>query len=453
MRGHRIELGEIETALRTHPGISDALVIAQGDPGSDRRLVAYVVPASATAAEPESSLEVGDVLMDAVERLAFRLRRPALRPVTAHCEIALPGATPDPAIWHRRRTVRRYAPDPVPLNRLAELLGALRALPSAEAGLPKYRYASAGTAYPVQVWLHVQPGRVNELAGGLYYYHPDRHSLEPVAAGLTLPDELHLAGNRPIFASAAFSLFFIAAYDAIRPLYGALARDFCLLEAGYMGQLLMEEAALLELGLCAIGAVNPDRLPAALELGESRELLHSFVGGLPAVGEESEQVDPHSGTLPETLKGWLAERLPEYMTPEAIILLDALPLTANGKIDRGRLPGIAPPIPHESAPLQNALEATIAGIFAEVLELPAVDRERQVFELGGTSVHMVRIHRRLSEALGQTLDIIELFRFPSVAQLAAHLQRQDESANSAVIGSTRGAARRVVRRLDAGESS
>ena len=448
VRGHRIELGEIETALRTHPGVGDALVIAQGDPGGERRLVAYVVPAPVASAEPESSLEVGDVLMDPVERLAFRLRRPALRPVTAHREIALPGATPDPAIWHRRRTVRRYAPDPVPLDRLAKLLGALRALPSAETGLPKYRYASAGTAYPVQVWLHVQPGRVSELAAGLYYYHPDRHSLEPVAAGLELPDELHLAGNRPIFASAAFSLFFIAAYTAIRPLYGALARDFCLLEAGYMGQLLMEEAALLKLGLCAIGAVSPARLPEMLELGDNRELLHSFLGGLPAVGEENEPIKPPSSLLPEALKDWLAERLPDYMTPEAIILLDALPLTANGKIDRSCLPGIAPPIPHESAPLQNALEATIAGIFAEVLELPAVDRERQVFELGGTSVHMVRIHRLLSKTLGQALDIIELFRFPSVAQLAAHLERRGESADSAVAGSTRGAARRAFRHFN-----
>ncbi|MBZ4193210.1 MAG: amino acid adenylation domain-containing protein [Candidatus Contendobacter sp.] len=447
VRGHRIELGEIEAVLRTHPGVGDALVIAQGDPGDDRRLVAYVVPVPAVSAEPESSLDVGDVLLDPVERLAFRLRRPALRPVTAHSEIALPGAAPDPVIWCRRRTVRRYAPDPVPLDRLAELLGALQALPGADAGLPKYRYASAGTAYPVQVWLHVQPGRVSELAGGLYYYHPDRHSLEPVVAELELPGELHLAGNRPIFASAAFSLFFIAAYDAIRPLYGALARDFCLLESGYMGQLLMEEAARLELGLCAIGAVNPDRLPEALELGESREVLHSFLGGLPAAGKESVPNEQSSGIRPETLKGWLAERLPDYMMPAAIILLDALPLTANGKMDRGRLPGIAPPTQRQLAPLQSALEATIAGIFAEVLELPAVDRERQVFELGGTSVHMVRIHRRLSEALGQTLDIVELFRFPSVAQLAEHLQLRGESADPAVVGSTRGVARRAVRRL------
>ncbi|HRX70146.1 MAG: amino acid adenylation domain-containing protein [Gammaproteobacteria bacterium] len=451
VRGHRIELGEIEIALRTHPGVGDALVIAQGDPGSERRLIAYVVPAPTASAEPESALEVGDVLMDPVERLAFRLRRPALRPATDHNQIALPGAAPDPVIWRRRRTVRRYTPDPVPLDRLAELLGVLRALSSADTGLPKYRYASAGTAYPVQLWLHVQTGRVDELAGGLYYYHPDRHSLEPIAAGLDLPDELHLSGNRPIFASAAFSLFFIAEYPAIRPLYGALARDFCLLEAGYMGQLLMEEAARLELGLCAIGAVNPDRLPDRLELGEDRELLHSFLGGLPAEDEQNAPGAQPLSTLIETLKGWLAERLPDSMTPEAIIPLDALPLTANGKIDRGRLPGIAPSIPRDPAPLQSALEATIAGIFAEVLELPAVDRERQVFELGGTSVHIVRIHRRLSEMLGKTLDIVELFRFPSVAQLAVHLERRGEGADSAVTGSARGAARRAVRSETTGQ--
>ena len=454
VRGHRIELGEIETALCLHPGISGASVIAQGDSGNEQRLVAYVVPASATVAEPESFLDVGDVLMDPAERLAFRLSRTALRPIAALGQIALPGAAPDPATWHRRRTVRRFTPEAVPLDRLAELLGALRALPSPDAGLPKYRYASAGTAYPVQVWLHVQPRRVNKLAGGLYYYHPDCHSLELVTVGLELPDDLHLVGNRPIFASAAFSLFLVAAYDAIRPLYGVLARDFSLLEAGYMGQLLMEEAAHLELGLCAIGAVNPDRLPAGLQLGEGRELLHSFLGGLPADGEASERVPlSTAGALPETLKSWLAERLPDYMTPESIISLDALPLTANGKIDRGRLPGILPPPEREPKRLQSTLEATIAGVFAEVLELPTVGRDRQVFELGGTSVHMVRIHRRLGETLGQVLDIVELFRFPSVAQLAAHLERRDERTDSAAAGSARGAARRGFRHSDAGDET
>ena len=241
-----------------------------------------VVPAPAPFVEPESAPNLGAVLIDPTARLAFCRSCPALRPITTQGRIALSGATPDPAGWQRRSTVRCYAPNPMSLQPLAELLGALRALPSAEVGRLKYRYASAGAAYPVQTWLQVKPGRVSGLAGGLYYYHPVRHDLEPIAVGLDWSADLYLPGNQPIFASAAFSLLLIAAYDAIRPLYGPLARDFCLLEAGYMGQLLMEEAARLELGLCAIGVVNADRLPEALDLSENRELLHSFLGGLPA---------------------------------------------------------------------------------------------------------------------------------------------------------------------------
>src|SRR3546814_13492926 len=105
---------------------------------------------------------------------------------------------------------------------------------------PKYRFASAGSSYPLQTWVLVRPDRVQGLAGGLYYHHPDRHDLELVAPGAALPASAHAEVNRMACETAAFTIFLVAAYSAIRPLYGELARDFCLIEAGGNRQLLMD---------------------------------------------------------------------------------------------------------------------------------------------------------------------------------------------------------------------
>jgi amino acid adenylation domain-containing protein len=446
VRGYRIELGEIEAALHDHPQVAEAVAVVRGDTDATRRIIAYAVTAANVERnDAEDPLQLADLLTDPAARLAFRLSRPALRVADSAQTFALPGAAPDPALWRYRRTVRRFAQESLPLPRLADLLGVLRALPQKDSALPKYRYASAGTAYPVQVWVHVKPGRVAGLAAGLYYYHPDDHALQLVVAQWQPPLSLHLDGNQAIYQGAAFSLYCVADYAAIRPLYGSLSRDFCLLEAGYIGQLLGEEAARLGLGICAIGAMALDALPAGLDLGKERELVHSFVGGLPAA--ESQLTPPSLQVSGESLHRWLADRLPAYMLPETVILLESLPLTANGKVDRRRLPDQVAPSVRALSPSSD-LASTIAQVFAEVLGLPAVDPERQVFELGGTSVHMVRIHRRLGEVLKHSVDILDLFRYPSVSKLANYLQTRGDASDTTRVGEVRGAQRRARRDED-----
>src|SRR5690606_24928370 len=145
--------------------------------------------------------------------------------------IALDAAAPDEALWHRRSSARAFSDHAATLPALGALLGALRGLADDTAPLPKFRYPSAGATYPLQVWVLAHPGRVAGLDAGLYYHHPDRHDLEPVAPGLTLPAAAHAEVNRALAEAAAFSLFLVADYAAIRPLYGERSRDFCLIEA------------------------------------------------------------------------------------------------------------------------------------------------------------------------------------------------------------------------------
>ncbi|CAN5134745.1 hypothetical protein BH11PSE11_BH11PSE11_05000 [soil metagenome] len=465
VRGHRIELGEIEARLRAHPAVDDALVLALGESANERRLVAWVV-ARAEGVRPlpnplplmweRGQTRSDKMLLDPQQRISWKLARHALRPANGDStRISLPIQSEVETDW-QRRTTRRFSSAPVSLDVLAKLLAALCSRNADSETGHQYRYPSAGSAYCVQTWLHVKAGCVDGMPGGWYYYHPERHDLEHISDD-ALPSAMHVADNRAAFDTSAFSLFLVSALDAMEPLYGERSRDFCLLEAGYMGQLLMQQAATLGLGMCAIGIIDEAALADVLTLNPQRQLAQSFVGGWPMqqdAGQDSTLKASKSSELPEILKLWSAETLPDYMVPDAIVLLDKLPLTANGKIDRARLPDPVATAAPAALPPEGPLEQIVAGVFSEVLGKPVIGRDDVVFDLGGTSVHVVRIHRRLSEKLSAVLDVVDVFRYPSVRQLSEHLSRSTDSAGPAADGIARAAGRRVVvrprgRNLDA----
>jgi acyl carrier protein len=120
----------------------------------------------------------------------------------------------------------------------------------------------------------------------------------------------------------------------------------------------------------------------------------------------------------------LKEKLPAYMIPSAFVLLEAIPLTANGKVDRQALPAPLeqrpPPGEQQTVP-QTELEQTIAVILQEVLGLATVGLHDNFFDLGGTSVHMVQAHAKLCQAIGKIISITELFTYPTIYSLAEFL--------------------------------
>jgi len=152
----------------------------------------------------------------------------------------------------------------------------------------KYRYASAGGLYPVQLYLCVHG--TNDRKGGLglesgsYYYNPDRHALELISATEPSAARLHLPINRPVFNKASFSLFLVCDQDAIAPVYGGESLRFALLEAGMMCQLLDDAASGCGIGLCHVGGVDFDPYRAPFRLGPQHVLLHAYLGGAHKVG-------------------------------------------------------------------------------------------------------------------------------------------------------------------------
>ncbi len=94
------------------------------------------------------------------------------------------------------------------------------------------------------------------------------------------------------------------------------------------------------------------------------------------------------------LARFLGERLPTYMVPSAYVMLDHLPLSPNGKVDRRALPepaAPAPSAPKNPAPSGRARRVRLAKLVAGVLKLPDVDPDDSLFDLGATSIDMIRI--------------------------------------------------------------
>nr|UYH37513.1 amino acid adenylation domain-containing protein [Myxococcaceae bacterium MCy9487] len=452
VNGFRIELGEVEAALGLHPSLREAVVTAVGEPGASRRLVAHVVPGPGLSPSHASSQDernvaeaapLGEnVLQDPVERLQFKLKQPGVRSFPPDTpSVALPSLEVDETLeraYLERQSLREFLNEPVALDALGQVLACLRQMPIPGAPLPKYRYPSAGSLYPVQAYLYVKPGRVKGLEEGLYYYHPVEHRLVKHAGASELRAAHYGEYNQAVFDAAAFSLLLIGQLDAVEPMYGALARDYCLIEAGYIGQLLMEQAPRHRLGLCPVGSFASEGMQDCLALSPRQTLLHSFVGGQidPAALRTWMQPRPSHGSAAEPqLREFLRKKLPDYMIPTSWVLWEALPRTPNGKIDRKALSSRdanegAPRAPAEAP--RNPLERRLLALWSELLGTQALGIRDSFFMLGGDSLLATRLVASLREQLGVDVPLATFFRTPTVAGIAEYvdLLQWAASANS-----------------------
>lgn len=172
-----------------------------------------------------------------------------------------------------------------------------------------------------------------------------------------------------------------------------------------------------------------------IELGEieSTLLRHPGVAGVAVVlrGQDTQprivaycvQVAGHAADLsPAALRAHLAASLPDYMVPASYVLLDRLPLLPNGKVDRRALPEPDAAAPRaRSRPPASELERSIARIWHEVLHVDQIGADDNFFEVGGNSLLVVQIRARLIAELGHGPSLVDMFRYPSVAALAAAL--------------------------------
>ncbi|RAV13514.1 non-ribosomal peptide synthetase [Mycolicibacterium sp. GF69] len=166
-----------------------------------------------------------------------------------------------------------------------------------------------------------------------------------------------------------------------------------------------------------------------IELGEIQAVLGAFddVAQAAVVVREDRPGDKRlvayvaetaSPTVnPEQLRAKLAAQLPAYMVPAAVVVLDALPLTVNGKLDRPALPAPEYHAGAYRAPATPA-EEILVGIYGQVLGLERVGVEDSFFEMGGDSILAMRLVGMINTALNAHLSVRAVFDSPTVAQLA-----------------------------------
>jgi amino acid adenylation domain-containing protein len=138
---------------------------------------------------------------------------------------------------------------------------------------------------------------------------------------------------------------------------------------------------------------------------------------------------------PEALRAWVGERLPEFMVPSAVVVLPALPLTPNGKVDRRALPPPAAPVVSAGTtePRRTPLEELISGLWTELLSCGRVGLHDDFFTLGGHSLLAIRMLAALRAATGVDLTLRTLFAHPTVATLAAEVERTLRAPGSAAL--------------------
>ncbi|HJX30104.1 MAG TPA: phosphopantetheine-binding protein, partial [Thermoanaerobaculia bacterium] len=177
-----------------------------------------------------------------------------------------------------------------------------------------------------------------------------------------------------------------------------------------------------------------------VEVGEVEKALRQHPGladGLAATREDASGshrlvawvVPAGASVLPEDLRAWLRERLPDYMVPSVFVAIPEVPLTPNGKIDRKALPepeSLRGGTDASYAPPQSEMERIIAGIWQQVLGVERVGLHDSFFELGGHSLLVMKAHGLLRDALRREIDIILLFQRPTVSALAKELRQADE---------------------------
>ncbi|HEX2222918.1 MAG TPA: amino acid adenylation domain-containing protein, partial [Thermoanaerobaculia bacterium] len=171
-----------------------------------------------------------------------------------------------------------------------------------------------------------------------------------------------------------------------------------------------------------------------IELGEIEAALAAAPGIRDAVvlarGDRSEDrrliawVVPSEGEIKvDDLRSFLRGRLPEYMVPSSFVVLDALPLTGNGKLDRRALPDPEARTADAVLP-RNATEEIIAAAWREALGLETVGVEDSFFDVGGHSLLVVQVHRKLAPHF-PGLAVMDLFLHPTISALAGYLSKQN----------------------------
>jgi amino acid adenylation domain-containing protein len=299
-----------------------------------------------------------------------------------------------------RQSYREYLADSIDRARVEKLL----------AQMPQHAQAP-------QLYVYSKAGRVDGLSAGFYRYDVAQQQLVPADNSNDVLKSNHDVGlTEGFYGQSAFSLYLV----------GNDASDNQVVQAGALGQALMNHGSGDLIGLCPAGTLAFDGV------GESMPLLYSFEGGL--INEQQTRQWPAevaSGKkdVEAELREYLLARLPSYMAPTVYVVMDKFPLTANGKVNRNALPEPAQSDLQQQAYMAptNETERKLCQLWQELLAVDKIGIQDNFFTLGGHSLLAVKLGALVQSRFHQPLPLKQLFVTPTIAGVAQYLeQNQDE---------------------------
>ncbi|MEU6718446.1 amino acid adenylation domain-containing protein [Nonomuraea sp. NPDC046802] len=300
-------------------------------------------------------------------------------------------------------------------------------------------------AEDIEVFLQAHPGRVTGLPAGWYRHRGG--ALEPVSGELVLRRHV-VAINQQVYDRAAFGLALLAR-DA-RPwlAYVVLGARLHHLQRNGLGLGLMSSGYSSKSGHPMPAARRVAEILAGAGLAAPQAMYFALGGRVSAeqiAGEDMREDAVHMKGPAELIKDELARLLPDYMLPSRVLLVDALPLTANGKVDATALRALArprPAAPH--MPPATATERWLAAEWGRVLKYDEVSATDDFFACGGNSLTAVALINRINREFGTRLAFQALFESPRLTELAARVDAGQTAPSSRLVSLGRVAEGRPV---------
>lgn len=141
-----------------------------------------------------------------------------------------------------------------------------------------YSYASAGGLYPIDVFLYIKEGKVENVNGGLYYYHPASHTIKLVCNGC-ITDESSYHNNKEIFKSSSITFYLVYNATANMPVYKGNGYYYAAIDTGIMVETLTYFCESNDLGVCSVGDMNFDSIAGHFNLSPNQIFMHSVEVG------------------------------------------------------------------------------------------------------------------------------------------------------------------------------
>lgn len=298
---------------------------------------------------------------------------------------------------------------------------------------PLVSAAHAVEANPVQLYVQAHGDQVDDLPAGLYALRAQR--LERLGTAVIEKNQV-IAINQRSYAQSSFALSLVAGQAPAWEHYIGLGRR---LQALQMND--------LHLGLMSSGyssrsghdLATATRLRQLLGTTRPVEACYFALGGRVSedqVCSEGMKEDAvHIQGPAELLRQELESLLPEYMVPDQFMVLDELPLTANGKVDVQTLKATVRTARQARTLIapRTAGEQAVAMVWCQVMQCEAVSVTDDFFEAGGNSLLAVVLINRLNRELGARLPLQAIFSHPSVEALAAEVQAVSQQTHSRLV--------------------